>query len=57
MKLIKKHFCSKKMLYKMKAILSDHRLVGFSEIKNDDCDVLMIKGNKENGLTPGDIPR
>ena len=38
------------MLYKMKKILSAHRLVGCSEIKKNGCDVLMIK---ENGFIPG----
>lgn len=50
-------FCSKKMLYKMKRIISAHRLVGSSEIKKNGCDVLMIKGNTENGLTSGVIPQ
>lgn len=41
----------------MKTIISAHRLVGSSEINKNGCDVLMIKGNTENGLTSGVIPR
>ena len=48
---------SKQMLYKTKTIFSDHRLVESSEIKKNGCDVLMIKGNTENGLTSGVIPQ
>ena len=46
-------FRSKQLLYKAKTIFSDHCLVGSSEITKNGCDVLMIKGNTENSLTPG----